>query len=132
MQIALPTPLLGGLSPVQFMRKHWQKKPLLVRQAFADVQPPASLKELAALAARDDVESRLVERQQLAILLRLSPLDALDHPEDRLAEGERGAEGDRRQDQEAYRRGHEGGREVALARDHGEQEDRWCADREPL
>ncbi len=60
MQIALPTPMLAGLSPAQFMRKHWQKKPLLVRQAFAGIQPPASLKELAALAARDDVESRLV------------------------------------------------------------------------
>lgn len=60
MQIDLPTPMLAGLSPAQFMRKHWQKKPLLVRQAFADATPPASLKELAALAARDDVESRLV------------------------------------------------------------------------
>jgi len=60
MQIDLPTPLLAGLSPAQFMRKHWQKKPLLVRQAFADMQPPAALKDLAALAARDDVESRLV------------------------------------------------------------------------
>ena len=60
MQIALPTPMLAGLSPAQFMRKHWQKKPLLVRQAFADARPPATLKELATLAARDDVESRLV------------------------------------------------------------------------
>ncbi|RZL36918.1 MAG: cupin domain-containing protein [Rubrivivax sp.] len=60
MQTALPTPMLAGLSPAQFMRKHWQKKPLLVRQAFADAAPPASLKDLAALAARDDVESRLV------------------------------------------------------------------------
>lgn len=60
MQIDLPTPMLAGLSPAQFMRKHWQKKPLLVRQAFDGVTPPASLKELAALAARDDVESRLV------------------------------------------------------------------------
>lgn len=56
----LPTPLLAGLSPAQFMRRHWQKKPLLVRQALADANPPASLKALAALAARDDVESRLV------------------------------------------------------------------------
>ncbi|MFG6466466.1 JmjC domain-containing protein [Roseateles sp. BYS87W] len=60
MQIDLPTPMLAGLSPAQFMRKHWQKKPLLVRQAFPEAVPPASLKELAALAARDDVESRLV------------------------------------------------------------------------
>lgn len=60
MQTALPPSMLAGLSPAQFMRKHWQKKPLLVRQAFADAAPPASLKELTALAARDDVESRLV------------------------------------------------------------------------
>lgn len=52
--------MFAGLSPAQFMRRHWQKKPLLVRQAFAGITPPASLKELAALAARDDVESRLV------------------------------------------------------------------------
>jgi 50S ribosomal protein L16 3-hydroxylase len=60
MQIALPTAMLAGLSPEQFMDKHWQKKPLLVRQAFNPPPSPASLKELAALAARDDVESRLV------------------------------------------------------------------------
>jgi len=60
MQIDHPTPMLAGLSPAQFMRRHWQKKPLLVRQAFADAAPPATLKELAALAARDDVEARLV------------------------------------------------------------------------
>lgn len=60
MQIDIPTLMLAGLSPAQFMRKHWQKKPLLVRQAFPDVTPPATLKELAALAAQDDVEARLV------------------------------------------------------------------------
>ncbi|MFG6414048.1 JmjC domain-containing protein [Roseateles sp. DC23W] len=60
MQIDIPTPMLAGLSPAQFMRKHWQKKPLLARQAFHGISPPASLKDLAALAARDDVESRLV------------------------------------------------------------------------
>ncbi len=60
MQIDLPTAMLAGLSPAQFMRKHWQKKPLLVRQAFVGIAPPTSLKVLATLAARDDVESRLV------------------------------------------------------------------------
>lgn len=55
-----PTPMFAGLSPAQFMRRYWQKKPLLVRQAFPGVQPPATLKDLAALATRDDVESRLV------------------------------------------------------------------------
>jgi 50S ribosomal protein L16 3-hydroxylase len=40
MPLDLPTPLLGGLSPAQFMRRHWQKKPLLVRQAWPGVTPP--------------------------------------------------------------------------------------------
>jgi 50S ribosomal protein L16 3-hydroxylase len=52
--------LLGGLSPRQFMRRYWQKKPFLIRQAIPGVQPPASRAELFELAARDDVECRLV------------------------------------------------------------------------
>jgi len=62
MNIKLSTPLLGGLSPEQFMRRHWQKKPLLVRQALPGIRPPASRSELAALAASEDVESRLVSQ----------------------------------------------------------------------
>lgn len=56
-------PLLGGLSPAQFMKRHWQKQPLLVRQALPDVQPPIDRAGLAALAASDEVESRLVAQQ---------------------------------------------------------------------
>jgi 50S ribosomal protein L16 3-hydroxylase len=54
--------LLGGLSPATFMRRHWHKKPLLVRQAIAGAAPPFSRTEMFALAARDDVESRLIRR----------------------------------------------------------------------
>jgi 50S ribosomal protein L16 3-hydroxylase len=53
-------PLLGGLSPAQFMSRHWQRKPLLVRQAVEGVRSPVPRAGLFALAARDDVESRLV------------------------------------------------------------------------
>lgn len=77
MQIALPTPMLAGLSPQQFMRRHWQKKPLLVRQAFAGLAPPASLKELAALAASDGVESRLVTAFDGQWKLRHGPIARL-------------------------------------------------------
>jgi 50S ribosomal protein L16 3-hydroxylase len=54
--------LLGGLSPVQFMRRHWHKKPLLVRQALPGVLPTVARSAMFALAARDDVESRLIQR----------------------------------------------------------------------
>ena len=39
MQITQTLPLLGGLSPQQFMKRHWQKKPLLVRGAVPGLQP---------------------------------------------------------------------------------------------
>ena len=58
----LALPLLGNLSPAQFMRRHWHKKPLLVRQALPGAQPPLTRAALFALAARDDVESRLIQR----------------------------------------------------------------------
>jgi len=63
MDIQAPLALLGGLSPAQFMRRHWQKKPLLVRQAWPGVQPPLGRAALFDLAAQDDVESRLVQRR---------------------------------------------------------------------
>ena len=61
MDLTQALPLLGGMSPQQFMRRHWQKKPLLVRQATT--APPALVtrSEMFALAARDDVESRLIQ-----------------------------------------------------------------------
>ena len=55
-----PSTLLGGLSPQQFMRRHWQKKPLLIRQAIPGVKPPVDRSALFALAGQDEVESRLI------------------------------------------------------------------------
>lgn len=70
----LPTALLGGLSPQQFMRRHWQRKPLLVRQALPGVKAPLPRAELFALAARDDVEARLVTHGRAGWTLRSGPL----------------------------------------------------------
>ncbi len=74
MTISLPTPLLGGLSPQLFMRRHWQKRPLLIRQAIPDATPLASRAELFALASRDDVESRLIVHQASGWTLRSGPM----------------------------------------------------------
>jgi 50S ribosomal protein L16 3-hydroxylase len=74
MDLKLGMPLLGGLSASQFMRRHWQKKPLLVRQAVPGVVPPLARAGLFALAASDAVESRLVVRQGEAWTLRHGPL----------------------------------------------------------
>lgn len=62
MNTDLAMPLLGGLSASAFVRRHWQRKPLLVRAAVHDAMPDFDRQRLLALAARDDVESRLVIR----------------------------------------------------------------------
>ncbi|AUF97062.1 cupin [Pseudomonas sp. 02C 26] len=55
-----PLQLLGGLTAREFLRDYWQKKPLLVRQAFTDFESPIDPDELAGLALEEEVESRLV------------------------------------------------------------------------
>ena len=52
--------LLGGLSPKTFMQRHWQKKPLVIRQAIPGFTPPLDRTDLLDLAAQDEVQSRLV------------------------------------------------------------------------
>lgn len=60
MDIEQPSALLGGLSPAQFMRRYWQKKPLVVRQAIPGMQPILTRAALFKLAAQTTVESRLI------------------------------------------------------------------------
>jgi 50S ribosomal protein L16 3-hydroxylase len=69
-----PLPLLGGLSPAQFMRRHWQKKPLVVRQAWPGAPVPASRAQLMKLAESIDVESRLVAQTADGWSLKRGPL----------------------------------------------------------
>jgi len=54
--------LLGGLTAKEFLRRHWQKRPLLVRGALPGFSGVAGPARLARLAARPDVESRSVRR----------------------------------------------------------------------
>jgi 50S ribosomal protein L16 3-hydroxylase len=67
--------LLGGLSPQAFLRRHWQKRPLLVRHALPGFRGAIGKRALFALAARDDVESRLVERRKNRWRVTHGPLD---------------------------------------------------------
>lgn len=52
--------LLGGMTPQQFLRDYWHKKPLLIRQAIPGFQAILSRDALCSLASKDDVESRLI------------------------------------------------------------------------
>ncbi|GGK81575.1 cupin domain-containing protein [Amphritea balenae] len=52
--------LFGDISVEEFLRDYWQKKPLLVRNAFPNLDAPVGADELAGLSCEEDVESRLV------------------------------------------------------------------------
>jgi 50S ribosomal protein L16 3-hydroxylase len=74
MDVNQPLELLAGLSPAQFMRRHWQKKPLLVRQAIPGMQPVLSRSALFKLASREQVESRLITQQGKGWRMKQGPV----------------------------------------------------------
>ena len=49
-----------GMTPAQFMRDYWQKRPLLIRNAFPDFTPPLQPDDLAGLALEEEALSRLI------------------------------------------------------------------------
>lgn len=51
---------LGNLPPEEFLRNYWQKKVLVVRQAFPNFESPISAEELAGLSCEEDVNSRII------------------------------------------------------------------------
>jgi 50S ribosomal protein L16 3-hydroxylase len=69
-----PLALLGGLTPSQFMKRHWQKKPLLVRNAIPGFVPCVGRSELLALAAQEGVESRLIVDSDKGWKMKHGPL----------------------------------------------------------
>lgn len=82
-----PTALLAGLSPKQFMRKHWQKKPLLVRKAFPNLKAPISIAKVLRLCSHELAESRMIKQQGKSKMWTLAhgpfakkDLPALDDP----------------------------------------------------
>ncbi|HEY0197752.1 MAG TPA: cupin domain-containing protein [Rhodanobacter sp.] len=49
-----------GMSPAHFLRDYWQKRPLLIRSAFADFKSPLEPDDLAGLACEPAALARLI------------------------------------------------------------------------
>ena len=49
-----------GMSAADFLRDYWQKRPLLIRNAFPDYETPVMPEDLAGLACEDAALSRIV------------------------------------------------------------------------
>ena len=58
----------------QFLRVYWQKKPLLIRNAFRDWHNPLEPDELAGLACEEEIESRLICRTDAGWAMEQGPL----------------------------------------------------------
>ena len=50
----------GSPTPSEFLRDYWQRKPLLMRQAFPGFIPELDADDIAGLACDEQAESRLV------------------------------------------------------------------------
>ena len=69
-----------GMSPTRFLRDYWQKRPLLIRGAFADFQDPLAPDDLAGLACEPAALARIVvhEARRDRWKLRTGPFDPAD------------------------------------------------------
>jgi len=53
-----------GMPAAEFLRDYWQKRPLLIRNAFADFLSPITPDDLAGLACEDGTLGRLIQYQR--------------------------------------------------------------------
>lgn len=65
---------LAHFDPDQFLRDHWQKRPLLIRNPWNRWRNPLDPDELAGLACEDGVESRLITCNGDQLAMESGPL----------------------------------------------------------
>ncbi|MBT2185857.1 cupin domain-containing protein [Sphingobium nicotianae] len=66
---------LTDFDSARFLRDYWQKKPLLIRNPWAEWRNPLEPDELAGLACEADVEARLILRRRDGWMLERGPLE---------------------------------------------------------
>ncbi len=73
---------LLGMPPAQFLRDYWQKRPLLIRNAFPEFVSPLSPEDLAGLACEEAALSRIVryDRKKDQWTLRHGPFAEEEFP----------------------------------------------------
>jgi 50S ribosomal protein L16 3-hydroxylase len=68
----------GELTPEQFLKEYWQKKPLLIKGAFKDFTDPIDANELAGLAMESEIESRIIASNNNAWQVEHGPFESFD------------------------------------------------------
>ncbi|WP_206858982.1 cupin domain-containing protein [Lysobacter sp. Cm-3-T8] len=71
-----------GMTPQRFLRDYWQKRPLLIRNAFPDFETPVQPEDLAGLACEETALSRIVmhDRANDRWTLRHGPFEEDEFP----------------------------------------------------
>src|SRR5690242_9247585 len=71
-----------GMTPARFLREFWQKKPLLIRNAFPGFVTPIEPEDLAGLACEEFALSRIIEHDRAndRWTLRTGPFAEGDFP----------------------------------------------------
>src|SRR5687768_10011744 len=67
---------LGDLTAATFLRRYWQKQPLLVRRTLPECAGLMRRESIFELAGRDDLESRIVSRNGNRWRVRHGPFTA--------------------------------------------------------
>ncbi|QBG34315.1 cupin domain-containing protein [Litorilituus sediminis] len=70
---------LAQLTPQAFLDEYWQKKPVVIRQGFKDFQDPISPDEMAGLAMEEEVQSRLVYKEEGKWQAKFGPFESYEH-----------------------------------------------------
>ncbi len=70
----------GTISTEEFISDYWQKKPLLVKKAFPELETVLTPEELAGIAIEEDAESRLIreDKKKHSWQLRHGPFTEVD------------------------------------------------------
>lgn len=69
---------LANFDRAEFLAHYWQKKPLVIRNAFSEFDDPLDQHELAGLAQEDDVDARIVSEQHGEWQLHHGPFEHFD------------------------------------------------------
>jgi 50S ribosomal protein L16 3-hydroxylase len=70
--------ITGKLSTTAFLKRYWQRQPLLIKGAFPGFRDPISPEELAGLACEAEVDARLVFTRKKTWELRGGPFGERD------------------------------------------------------
>lgn len=74
----MPNTIPGGMSASHFLSEYWQKKPLLIRQAFPEFSGLLDKQQLLTLACHQDAQAKLIQFKNAKASVNHGPLTKKD------------------------------------------------------